>query len=292
MRRPALLLLVVVICLPVAHAQLPDEPLPDPEPGGIDDLVPDLSWDPPVRFASPGPVDDAVPTTPTLPDAGLPVAEPARDPARLDRRPAPLTRPIDRETDPRPGVRIAGQAPDHPQAPTPTEPRPPVVALAGAGLAALLVWLIGRRLPEDRTRRRLVRLVRRDPGRHLSDLARELGLDRTTVRHHVEILAEEGRVCCRRRGRCRRVYPSGAEEDDLVDLLDHPVRRWIVRRLVQRRRLDQRRLREECDVAPSTLTYHAKKLEDAGLVERRSRGRRTVLALVEAWRERLRERGV
>lgn len=286
MRR--LLLLLAVLWLPVAQAQLPADPLPAPTPAGVthevDDLLESLHDHPDPRE----PVHGPLPAPPTLPARPDPVSDPRSRPAGPVGHPDPVSPASGWETDPRPGGEADTQRTEAPHPPAPAPPGAPVVALAGAGLAALVVWLLRRRLPEDPTRRRIVRLVRRDPGRHLSDLARELGLDRTTVRHHVDRLAEEDLVVTRRTGRCRRVHPAEDDDGELADLLDHPVRAWICRRLLRRRRLDQRRLRAECGVAPSTLTYHAKRLEAAGLVERRSRGRRTVLSLADACRDRLR----
>lgn len=289
MRRLALLLLVVL--LPAAEAQIPGDPLPGDDVEGPLQTVEQI-LDPYVQFKGPDPPDPGTPDP--LPSAADPRPTGSRDRPRTHQVPTPVPEPPDtpRQTSVRPGVRVTTQDDVDPKTPTPARSGPPVALAAGAGALALAIWLLRRRLPEDPTRRRLVRLVRRDPGRNLSDLARELGVDRTTVRHHVDRLVEEGSVTCRRQGRSRRVYPEGSDEDELADLLDHPVRRWIVRRLLRRRRLDQRRLRDECDVAPSTLTYHAKRLESAGLLERTSRGRRTVLALVDAWRRRLLDRGL
>lgn len=289
MRRLALLVLVVL--LPAAQAQLPDDPLPGDDVEGPLRTVEQI-LDPHVRFQGQDHPDPGTPDP--LPPAADPRPTGRRDRAQARQVPTPLPEPPDtpRQTSIRPAVRATTQDDADPATPTQSRSGPPVTLVASAGAVALAIWLLRRRLPEDPTRRRLLRLVRRDPGRNLSDLARELGVDRTTVRHHVDRLVEEGRVTCRRQGRCRRVYPEGADGDELADLLDHPVRRWILRRLLRRRRLDQRRLRDECDVAPSTLTYHAKRLESAGLLERSSRGRRTVLALVDAWRRRLLDRGL
>lgn len=287
MRRLALLALVVL--LPAAQAQIPDDPLPGPD---LDDPVETVRrvLEPHVRLQGQEPPDPPAPDPLALADdrrlAGS-LDRAGGHPVRTPRPEPPDTR---RDTSVRPAVRATTQ--DGADPPAPTRSGPPVALVAGAGAVALALWVLRRRLPEDPTRRRLVRLVRRDPGRNLTDLARELSVDRTTVRHHVDRLAEEGRVTCRRQGRCRRVYPDGADEDDLTALLDHPVRRWIVRRLLRRRRLDQRSLRDECDVAPSTLTYHVERLASAGLVERTSRGRRTVLALVDEARRRLLDRGL
>lgn len=297
--RHRFILLLLVVCLPVAHGQIPGDLHPSapspkelPQPTGeVYDPLEILS-NPREALDPDEPVGDPLPTPPALPAPSKPDVAPARDQTGSHPERALLLWSPPSEAPSRPDVEVANEGPDAPHPATPAGPQAPVVALAGVGLVALVVWLLRRRLPEDRTRRRIVRLVRRDPGRHLTDLARELSLDRTTVRHHVDRLVEEGLVATRRTGRCRRVYPAEADEaddGDLADLLDHPVRSWIVRRLLRRRRLDQRRLRTECEVAPSTLTYHAKRLEEAGLVERRSRGRRTVLALVDAWRDRLRQ---
>lgn len=259
------------------------EPLGDPLPSGsLDDLLPGngLPIQSPVPKPDPSldwPTDGSDDETDTDEKASPPPLTRHRlvDNPDVDHRPSTGARPHAAT------MSSGGHVPTPEPAHGPTSSATLRVAglVAAGGLAA---WLLLRGLPEDPTRRHLLRLIRRRPGRNLTDLADELDVDRTTVRYHVDKLADDDRVTCRRVGRCRRVFPAGdAADAEHADLLDHPVRQAIVRRLKRGPPVRQRRLAERCDVAPSTLTYHLDRLADAGLIERDQDGRSAVLSLAD-----------
>lgn len=167
------------------------------------------------------------------------------------------------------------------------------------GLWAFL-WLRGRRVadPMDHpVRRHLVRRVRARPGRSVGELADLVGVDPSTVRYHLDVLEAAGRVRTVRRGRHRLAFPAdgggaagdgaaggGAAGDGATGqeaaLVKDPVRRRILAWLLDRRRIAQSRLRRDLGLAASTVSHHARRLREAGLVEAERSGREVLLSLV------------
>lgn len=140
----------------------------------------------------------------------------------------------------------------------------------------LLVVLYSRLAParvlENATRREILRRISNDPGRSSEALAREMGLVRSTVVHHVVVLRRHSLLVCHRAGRVLRLYPrgivAGAESYPALALLADPTRRAIVRRLVSSPATTDA-IAAELGLARRLVAYHLAKLRAAGLAERR-----------------------
>lgn len=78
----------------------------------------------------------------------------------------------------------------------------------------IVIMLYGRVEPgdvlESALRREIVAAVRERPGLRVGEIARERGLDRKTVAHHVRLLAKAGLLVERGSGRARFVFANGA----------------------------------------------------------------------------------
>lgn len=124
-------------------------------------------------------------------------------------------------------------------------------------------------------RRRLLEAVRRFPGLHLRELARQLDTSVALVSYHLENLLEAGLVRVEAEERYQRVFAVG---DDWA--LRPEDRRWLAALRqpkalhVALHMLDVRGpvrhgdLVEALGIGKSTLTFHLKKLQAVGIVEK------------------------
>lgn len=135
-------------------------------------------------------------------------------------------------------------------------------------------------------RRRLYALVQEYPGLHVREAARQLGTSMALVEYHLRLLTETGLVLVAKEDGYARLYPAEGPapkpgEREAVGLLRqrHPLRITLV--LLDDGPAKHKDLAEATGLGKSTLSFHLRKLEDAGLVARDGEGR---FAVVDARR--------
>lgn len=151
----------------------------------------------------------------------------------------------------------------------------------------------GRDLLELEARRRVYRRVEEFPGLHLSEVARQCGLETNHAKYHLAYLERHGLVSSREEGSYqvffpRREGPLGQQESvDAADkavlaLLRQPVPLHAVLVLLARDGgCSHAELVAELPVGRSTVHYHLGKLERAGVVSSRRDGKERVYTLAD-----------
>ena len=129
---------------------------------------------------------------------------------------------------------------------------------------------------EHPTRRALYDAVEASPGIGLTDLAENVDVPHSTARHHVRVLVDEGILVTVKQLGKRRYFPEHEEHLTLTAALSEPPKAAVLHTLATQGEVHGGVLADELDRDPSTITHHLQTLEDAGLVERRKRGRAVV----------------
>lgn len=132
---------------------------------------------------------------------------------------------------------------------------------------------------ENEKRRRLFEAVLANPGAGLADLAEASGLGYSTARYHLHVLRRAGRVSTAKLRGKRRAFPPSVDAPALAAALDDDATAVLIVAVARLGPSPVSRLADALDKDPSTVTYHAKRLESDGLVTRRRRGRYTVIRL-------------
>jgi DNA-binding transcriptional ArsR family regulator len=143
-------------------------------------------------------------------------------------------------------------------------------------------------LPEDlleqESRKRIVEQVSAHPGTHMRELQRRLDMSAGTLEYHLHLLVREGVLAQRRQGRYTRYYMAsqvGRREKDVLALLRQDIPRRLCARLLMQPGQSHGELLQHFPIAPSTLSFHLKKLVDGGLVESHREGRETRFRVLE-----------
>lgn len=203
-----------------------------------------------------------------VPDAAEPLARDLRDGAASPS--APDATPPPRDARAQAVAAPAGE----PLAPPLATHR--IAALAAGALALLLApWLLyhrlrGARVLDQDTRSRVFGLIQERPGVIAVELARELDLDRTTVRYHLRRLEREGLICTEGTAHfaagalprdARAACVAAARSSRVLD---------AVREQPGRAKND---LAEALGLARATVSWHLDRLAGAGLVRLAREGR-------------------
>ncbi|MHB8584539.1 MAG: winged helix-turn-helix transcriptional regulator [Thermoplasmatota archaeon] len=125
------------------------------------------------------------------------------------------------------------------------------------------------------SRGRILEYVQSNPGAHLREIARGLGLPLGTALYHLDFLVAREVLDIRRDGRYKRFFVRsqiGRREKELLSALRHDVPRGIVRALLRHGHGTQRQLAAEMSVSRSTLSFHVTRMVSEGLVLRQAGG--------------------
>ncbi len=122
---------------------------------------------------------------------------------------------------------------------------------------------------ELKKRRVLYQHILRNPGLHLRALERDMRMGLGDLRHHLDFLEREGLILTATDGYRKTYFPGKKEfsgDKALLGLLRQSKPRAILLLLLNAESGGFDYLRKKVGVSKSTLSFHMKKLEEAGIV--------------------------
>lgn len=123
----------------------------------------------------------------------------------------------------------------------------------------------------QRTRAALYAAIRETPGADLATLAEAVGVTRSTVRYHVEVLRDAGLVETAEVGGALRVAPAEMDAD-LAAVTSAEPTSAVLEALAETEPASVRTIADATGRAPSTVSHHLSTLVEAGIVERERAG--------------------
>jgi predicted transcriptional regulator len=136
---------------------------------------------------------------------------------------------------------------------------------------------------ESQSRARIKLLVLIQPGLHLRELQRQIGLSFSSTRYHVDRLAREGEVDRVDEKGYSRIFPPGTDSKDriLLSLVRRKTHHKILSCFLAEVNLTQRRLTQVTGLSKSTVSEHLTTLLELGVVRTQARGDLNSFELVE-----------
>ncbi len=120
------------------------------------------------------------------------------------------------------------------------------------------------------SRERVLALVEAQPGLHLRELPRRLGLSLRSVRYHLENLEEHDLVTPHRSGRFARWFAAGAfstEDQTLISALRVRGQRTILSELLEKGPMRFAALERATGLSSATLVQYLHRLSSEALIE-------------------------
>jgi predicted transcriptional regulator len=136
---------------------------------------------------------------------------------------------------------------------------------------------------ESQSRARIKLLVSFQPGLHLRELQRQIGLSFSSTRYHVDKLAREGKVDRVEDKGYSRIYPPGTDLEDrlLLSLVRRKTDHRILSCFLRESNLTQQRLTEVTGLSKSTISEHLGTLLELHVVRTRASGEQRTFELAE-----------
>ena len=121
-------------------------------------------------------------------------------------------------------------------------------------------------------RLRIKLLVSLQPGLHLRELQRQIGLSFSSTRYHVNKLAKEGAIDRVDDSGYSRIFPAGTDYNDkiLLSFVRRKTDRRILLSLLTENHLSQQRLCDLTGLSKSTISEHLASLQELGIVRAKS----------------------
>ena len=120
-------------------------------------------------------------------------------------------------------------------------------------------------------RARIKLLVSLQPGLHLRELQRQVGLSFSSTRYHVDKLAKEGEIDRVEDQGYSRIFPAGTESGDrlLLSFVRRKTDHKIISCLLREKGVSQQRLTNLTGLSKSTVSEHLATLLSLGVVSAR-----------------------
>ena len=132
-------------------------------------------------------------------------------------------------------------------------------------------------------RARIKLLVSLQPGLHLRELQRQIGLSFSSTRYHVDKLIKDGEIDRFEDKGYSRVYPAGTDSKDriLLSLVRRKTDRRILSCFLTDNSLTQHRLTEVTGLSKSTVSEHLANLVELGVLKTSVSGERRIFELAQ-----------
>jgi predicted transcriptional regulator len=124
-------------------------------------------------------------------------------------------------------------------------------------------------LLELETRRKIYKLILKHPGLHLSKIASLLNLRISLIEYHLLYLEKKGIAFAVKEGGYKRYYVKekmGVGDRKVLALLRQEIPLKIVLYLLKNPHSRHKEILQVLSIAPSTLTYHLKKLVERNII--------------------------
>ncbi len=121
-------------------------------------------------------------------------------------------------------------------------------------------------------RKKTFEAIEDNPGVHLRELDRKLDIPLGTIRYHLRVLEKRELVMVRSEGKYKRYYAKGEidkHDKDRLAVLRKELPRTIILFLMEFPGSTHGDLTEALAVAPSTISYHLKRLKKDHIVEKK-----------------------
>lgn len=130
---------------------------------------------------------------------------------------------------------------------------------------------------ENTTRRQIYHVVRENPGIRKKEIARVTRTNPGTLRYHLAVLEEGGKIAVEQTGGCCRYYENNGKfsgrERTVIATLRNTTRREILTALLRTPGLSRQEIACRLGISGPAVSRHMNRLQRAGIVEKDMNGR-------------------
>lgn len=133
-------------------------------------------------------------------------------------------------------------------------------------------------------RQKIFNVIEQNPGLHFREIQRRTNFAVGSLQYHLDYLVKKHLIRIEKRGKFTRYYsvrgPQLGEAELTMSLLRQESLRKIIIFLLTKRRANNTRIAEALALSPSTVSWHLDKLVNAGIIEKKRKGRKIFYKLI------------
>jgi predicted transcriptional regulator len=115
---------------------------------------------------------------------------------------------------------------------------------------------------------KVLQYIQENPGSHLRQIKRELGMSMGTIQYHLNLLDKQGKVTTERQNLHKYYFPIGLfeqNERDILKILNQETAREIIM-IILEKKPTQTDIADIIKISSASVNWHIKRLVDLGLV--------------------------
>lgn len=159
------------------------------------------------------------------------------------------------------------------------------------GAFILSYWLfarLDRNGTLDGVRKDIYSYISENPGEHMANITKSLSLSSSSTRYHLSVLEGMDKVVSHKNGKYKRYYvnqngyskyTNGNGYKHIMSALKNNTARKIVKFLLSNPGSNQKNVSSALNIHPSTVNWHAKRLNDAEIISKQRKGKEIVYSL-------------
>jgi len=132
-------------------------------------------------------------------------------------------------------------------------------------------------------RERLYDFIKSYPGAYFNEIIKKTGLNRGTVRYHLEVLETQNKIeCYKENGKTRYFQNSftyGEKDKAVIAALRNDMDRKIILGILNGQCISNETLAEKMGISASAISWHIKHLREQGIVRADTQGRYTTYSI-------------
>ncbi|WP_440956809.1 winged helix-turn-helix transcriptional regulator [Methanosarcina sp. Mfa9] len=150
---------------------------------------------------------------------------------------------------------------------------------AFASILKLVPLILGKvRIPQvNENRQKIYRYIRQVPGCTISEISRDLEINRGAVRFHLEMLKAGNKISLMRGGKFTRVFQNSdvfaSSEKMIIAHLKSSTRKQILLKILEKPEITNKELSEDLYLDKSTTYWHIKSLRDDKIILSETEGK-------------------
>jgi predicted transcriptional regulator len=130
--------------------------------------------------------------------------------------------------------------------------------------------MVKRGALELEKRKKIYNYILRNPGLHLSELARKLDIPKTTLNYHLKYLEKKGKITSRSGSLYLRYFPANKLKEidkNILNLIRQDIPCEIIIYLFLNPYSSRLKISEHLKKHPTTISFHLYKLMDKDIIE-------------------------
>jgi predicted transcriptional regulator len=140
----------------------------------------------------------------------------------------------------------------------------------------------------DGVRKDIYSFIAENPGEHMANITKSLSLSSSSTRYHLSVLEGMDKIVSHKNGKYKRYYinqngysryTNGNGYKHIMSALKNSTARRIVKFLLSNPNSNQKNVSNALDIHPSTVNWHAKRLNEAEIISKERKGKEIVYSL-------------